>query len=189
MKTLFVTIIITAVALAKVPIGGFSTLTAYIDNVADIIDSSFIISAIAKSTDPNDKDFRLEYKDERGRMKLYRKDILVFADGHDYYIADGTHSFGSPKFRKLIRCESFSYFRRVQVPASGTYGHSKDNINESWVIIDNSDGSTLNLTDKTLKQILIRSSPLLYNEYTDRTKRNGTMLDYLNRACKSKFVP
>lgn len=147
------------------------------------MDSSFAVSEISQSADPDDKDFRLEYKDERGRIKLYRKNAAVFADGKDYYIADGTHGLGAPRFRKLTRCDGFSYFRRVYTAPAGTLGHSDKGVSESWLIFDESIGELLALTEKVLKQILIRKQPLLYNEYIDREKRSGKLIDYIKRIC------
>ena len=175
-------------AFSQIPFGGFSSPQAYKDNIPDVVDSSFVVSEISQSPDGNDRDFRLEYKDERGRTKLYRKDILIFADGENYFISDGTHSFGAPRFRKLVRCDGFSYFRRVSLAPSGTQEHSQKGINESWVIVDNSDGTISNLTDKVLKQILIRKQPVLYNEYSDKGKRNGNPIDYIKRICEMSLI-
>jgi hypothetical protein len=158
-------------------------LEVYKSGIPDVLDSSFVVSEILQSADPNDKDFRLEYKDERGKIKLYRKSVAVFADGKDYYIVDGTHTLGAPRFRKLTRCDGFSYFRRVHTAPAGTLGHSDKGVNESWLIFDESMGELLMLTDKVLKQILIRKQPLLYNEYTDREKRGGKPIDYIKRIC------
>jgi hypothetical protein len=168
---------------AQAPFGGFSTMQAYKDNTPDILDSSFVISEILQSVDKNDKDFRLEYKDERGKIKLYRKKIIIFGDGENYFIADGEHNFGAPRFRKLTRCDGFSYFRRVYCAPPGTQGHSEKGVNEAWIIIDNFDGTVSNLTDKTLKQILIRTEPLLYDEYSDKSRKNGSPIDYIKRIC------
>jgi hypothetical protein len=184
MKLFFITIIAITASFAQAPFGVFSSLESYKSGVPDVLDSSFVISEISQSADPNDKDFCLEYKDERGRVKLYRKSTVVFADGKDYFIVDGTHGFGAPRFRKLTRCDSFSYFRRVYSAPAGTLGHSDKGINESWVIFDETIGELFELTDKTLKQILIRKQPLLYNEYTDRGKRNGRPIDYIKMICQ-----
>jgi hypothetical protein len=130
-------------------------------------------------------DFRLEHKDDRGRIRLYRGDIKVFADGKNYFVAYGTHSMGAPRFRKLVRCENekFSYFRSVSKAPAGTSGHSQDGIVETWLVLD-ADGTTVvELTDRVLKQYLMRTQPLLYNEYSDKAKRNGTLIDYLRRIC------
>ena len=179
-------VFVAAIAIsAQIPFGGFSTPQAFRDNVPDIIDSSFVLSAIAKSADKNDLDFRLEHRDERGRMRLYRGDIRVFADGKNYYVAEGTHSFGAPRFRKLYRCEhgKFSYFRSVSAAPTGHGGHSSGGLIETWLVLD-SDGTTITeLTDRTLRQHLTRTQPLLYKEYSDRNTRNGTLIDYLRRAC------
>ncbi|MCL1946251.1 MAG: hypothetical protein FWF51_03735 [Chitinivibrionia bacterium] len=169
---------------AQIPFGGFSNFKAFRDNIPDVTDTSFRLSKIEKSVDKNDLDFRLEYRDERGKMKLTRKEIAIFADGKNYYIADGTIGFGSPRFRKLTDCKNFSYFRRVSSAPSGTGGHSKDNLNETWVILDHTNGAISELTDKVLKQILLRNEPLLYNEYADKHKKNGSPMDYIKRICK-----
>jgi len=187
MKVIFITIIIFFIAtaiFAQIPFGGFSTPKAFRENTPDIIDSNFVLSPIAKSADPNDLDFRLEHKDERGRIRLFRKDIAVFADEKDYYVADGTHSFGAPRFRKLTRCEkaNLSYFRRVSTAPAGAEGHSQNGIIETWVILDDK-GFAVELTDKVVKQILLRTKPKLYNEYSDKNKRIGSPIDYIRKIC------
>lgn len=187
MKASFIlTITIITVVFAEVPFGGFSNPKAFNSNIPDVIDSSFVLSPIAKSADKNDLDFRLEYKDERGRIRLYRKDIAIFADGKDYYIKDGTHSFGAPRFRKLTRCDNakLSYFKRVSTAPTGVEGHSQDGVIETWIIVDGSDFTFFELTDKVVKQYLTRTQPLLYNEYSDKDKRNGTPIDYIRRICE-----
>lgn len=187
MKAIFTTIITFFIAIAisaQVPFGGFSNPKAFKENIPDIIDSNFVLSPISKSADINAPDFRLEHKDERGRIRLFRKDMAIFADGKNYYIVDGTHSFGAPRFRKLIRCENakLSYFRRVSASPAGVQGHSQNGIIETWIILDDS-GSMFELTDKVLKQILLRTKPELYNEYSDRNKRNGSPIDYIRKIC------
>ena len=187
MKPFFalIIIIIATTISAQIPFGGFSTPQAFRDNVPDVIDSSFVLSPIAKSADKNDLDFRLEHRDGRGRMRLYRGDIRVFADGENYYVTEGTHSLGAPRFRKLYRCEHgrFSYFRSVSAAPTGHSEHSSSGLIETWLILD-SDGTTVTeLTDRTLRQHLLRMQPLLYNEYSDRNTRNGTLIDYLRRIC------
>jgi hypothetical protein len=172
---------------AEIPVGGFSNLRIYSGNNApDIVDTSFRISPIEKSADPNDPDFRLEHRDERGRVRLYRgKDMVIFFDGSDYYFADGTHGMGSPRFRKITKCERFSYFRRPQSAPKGVGGHSRNNVIETWVIINHDNGIVQELTDRLTKQYLMRIQPLLYNEYSDRNRRNGTPIDYIRRICEN----
>ena len=175
-----------SLAFAQVPVGGFSNITTFSENVPDIIDSTFIISSIAKSTDPNDPDFRLEHKNERGRMRLFREDIFAFADGRNYYIADGTHGLGSPQFRRLTRCNDFSYFRRVQKMPSGTSGHSANNTSEVWVITEHANGASWALTERTMRHYLLRHNPMLYQEFSDRNRRDGNIIDYVRRLCSGE---
>jgi len=183
-KSLFITIIAVTASFAQTPFGVFSSLEVYKSGVPDVLDSSFIVSEISQSADPDDRDFRLEYKDERGKIRLYRKNVAVFADGKDYFIADGTQGFGAPRFRKLTRCDGFSYFRRIYSAPAGTQGHSDNGINESWLIVDESGGGLFELTDKILKQILITNRPDLYDEYIDRKRRSGNPIDYIKRICE-----
>jgi len=189
MKQFLVKIIILTAIIAisaQVPFGGFSDIQAFRDNIPDIIDSNFVLSSIERSADENDLDFRLEHRDERGRVRLFRDEIMVFADGKNYYIADGTHSFGAPRFRLLNRCgnDVFSYFRRVSTAPAGVFGHSDRGVNETWVILDHTNGNTRELTDRVLRQYLVRAAPLLYKEFSDRNTRNGTLIEYLRRACE-----
>ena len=182
-KIITILIFAATIVCAQVPFGGFSNFKAFREKTPDVTDTSFRLSVIEKSVDKNDSDFRLEYRNERGRMKLIREEIAIFADGKNYYIADGSIGFGSPRFRKLTCCKNFSYFRRVYSVPSGTGGHSKNNLNEVWVILDHTDGTVSELTDRVLKQILLRNQPLLYNEYSDKRKRNGSPIEYIKRIC------
>ena len=190
MRTVKILIFIAAtfsLVFSQVAVGGFSDIRAFVENTPDVIDSTFILSAIVKSTDKNDPDFRLEHKNERGRMRLFREEIFAFTDGENYYIADGTHGLGSPRFRRLRVCKDFSYFRRVQKMPSGTSGHSTDNTSETWVIIEHTNDfswvPSWVLTERTMRHFLLRHSPILYQEFSDRNRRDGSILDYVRRLC------
>ncbi|MCL2844602.1 MAG: hypothetical protein FWE23_04020 [Chitinivibrionia bacterium] len=184
-KTLIFIFMVFFLASAQVSVGGFSSIGAFVENTPDIIDSTFILSVIAKSTDINDPDFRLEHHNERGRMRLFRGDIFAFTDGTHFYIADGTHGLGSPRFRRLTRCEDFSYFRRVQKMPAGTERHSENNTSEVWVIVEHSNGEFASLTDRATRAFLIRRNPMLYHEFSDRNRRDGSIIDYVRRVCNN----
>jgi len=163
--------------------GGFSDTAAFIKNTLDVIDSTFAFSPIQNSVDSGDPDFRLEHRNERGRMRHFRGVIFAFTDGKHYYIADATHALGSPRFRRLTRCEDFSFFRRVQKTPSGTGGHFRGNMSEVWVVLEHTSGAVWSITERNMRQFLLRRDPSLFNEFSDRNRREGNITDYLMQVC------
>ena len=159
----------------------------FINDSSEVIDTTMRFQVHKKSEDPNDPTYALSYlsKKGKGKRRFYNENLFAIKVGKTFYARERTDVFGAARYRPITYCSYVSYYSLL---SRDTFSNSKDpnELKRTYYMIFMDDDAMIKpLTEPRVRESLIRTNKLLYNEFSMASPHTiEDLLRYLDRICE-----